>query len=1581
MAEYYPKVIRNASAGCRDGILGRMLSVSSPLTTVFLSPLWLQAGLPDFDLLCKAYPPLARCSRVQLLHEDDEAADDLLVKALSPGERWITVHAPGADKGVPVLITEHPDGTATVIGGAGGNLNHMKLRGIKPQSEYRQALAEKAKGRKESRAAQDSSDKAAGTYESKQALRKQLRGQVDSARKDFVQTIAAAAGWDPKEIEFDEAAHAGLSDEAMGAARKGHGKELLKRAKATAELNRRQLVEDHDARSAAGLGELPLSASSPDEISVADLDPMREKKPGLGFSADYKSRAEANGLTAEALESATQALVESKPPGDLSDKAVVAQQAQAELDLFRQLNPETAPPSSKVLAEAHAAGDMVRALKRMRLAEAAAREEADKIDFGDGTESKAAILEVSDAQVEEATRKSIESDLRTLGTRSFLLETEKAGGEAALGGHVSAGAFNSLNAFAQTVGGHAMIDRSVVDVLGVDGAAQILARRLSKDLDPAELERTRDAMGAYHVAHFERVEKESIAAAQELHDAAAAIEIPDAANGFEFAEAQALNSRRRAALDEAKRVLGQAMGEMRGNASLVGALSGKPRDSLDVSFGGTAAESAIIQLHALGLEEADFHLAPAGNNLVATITAAGLDRLATPVDKESLAVVKRNIDLASGKYDEDDYLPAGFARRPDLAMQAPPGSAPRLAKPFEPGPDLSHSLREYIGGRVADGDAMADILADAQSGDFYAKAGDNKAYREALDAVAPLKGEKGKMRPIESLTEPFQKYAEAFVADHYGAGTSPLHKQSFDVNQKSVDALHLALAAHPEGVAAFKPIGDLDPQERMGLRAWWHKNVLKESPEAEANRQKLEQFSGNEPQKTVDDMFGESSTNPEWSAWNQGKNELTAKVSAGQMNWAKYAEGMGSPTQAIEAVQDLVRSSVTQKFAGHMNAANPGSPLKLGRTTIRGHLEHLEAVDPVAREARQAKQKALIDSLRDRIAGKYGSGSVSDKLKAAAEEKAAYEQSQMGFFSTEEQPGDQSADASKTVNPLGADERHTLGHVAEQKIAGMMSIMGNGYEPGKPTKIWQPSMNGKFAPQQRAIKHIAINKRTALSYGAGSGKTAIFLGAFTHQHAAGEAKRGLFVVPSVVQGQIGGEALRFLEPGKYSWHAQPGASREERLAAYRDDSGHHMVVVTHQSFRDDMLHLGAQHAGISVPEMTKQLSTMAPEVRQAWAKSVLGKHGASQLADYMAVDEAHETVNRAGKENSSLANVTDSFSDGAKHYVYASGDPIKNDASELHDVMAKMDRKRYGDRASFMRKYGGDTVSSKQALKRELARHVLSNTIDSGAQKQRKVVNVDLSAGQQTAMKELGSAVAKLRIARMTGKVDVAAAKVLSPSSFDGAAEADHEKIAESLQKSVGIVKSSAEKRIINAHPTSAKYDAIVEHANANKGKQGVVFANRLESVEQIASRLKAAGHRVVVVTGADSSAEKFQKKGMFNPEEGPAQADIMVASDAAAVGMNLQSGHWLIQNDIPDTAKTHGQRNARIDRLGQKNGIQLIDLKANHPAEDRASDRLAKKYGLREMMLDPLEGMDDTGLAHFLRQQSFDHAQQGALI
>jgi hypothetical protein len=69
----------------------------------------------------------------RLLSEDEFVAKQLTVAKMSPAantgvEHWITVHPHGdEEKGQPVLVRNNTDGTMTVIGGAGGSMNYMRL--------------------------------------------------------------------------------------------------------------------------------------------------------------------------------------------------------------------------------------------------------------------------------------------------------------------------------------------------------------------------------------------------------------------------------------------------------------------------------------------------------------------------------------------------------------------------------------------------------------------------------------------------------------------------------------------------------------------------------------------------------------------------------------------------------------------------------------------------------------------------------------------------------------------------------------------------------------------------------------------------------------------------------------------------------------------------------------------------------------------------------------------------------------------------------------------------------------------------------------------------------------------------------------------------------------------------------------------------------------------------------------------------------------------------------------------------------------------------------------------------------------
>lgn len=1481
----------------------------------------------------------------------------LLKASLGPGEHWVTLrpHGPGT-KGVPVLIRDQPDGSARVIGGAGGRLNYLKLKGVKRASDYTEEVRQKAEARKAIKKQQQARDKELGIDKAKRERKAAIQSQAREQEKAVVERMAKRLGLKPEELAFDRSKYEHLSTAAQNKAYRDHHKALLKRVNATLAQGRERLLADREARLEA-FGEMPLTAKDPASLLVADLDATRSGN-ALGFAPQYKARAEAQGATEEVLRQEREAR---QPP----EKKDALDRRRAHVEAVKQelarVDKEERPATqaSETQLSPRDIVELMKDQKQLKTLRKKTREALGELDEAEAVEPKAYVLDVEPARDADIVRE-IEQDLRTVRTRAFLDVVGESGGDTHLGRHLGVGAYHSLNRLSLASTGASLVDRSVVDVLGIGGAAQVLARRLRQDLGEDQTEQIRQALEKYHIEQADTHAEAVLAQARADLDAARAIEIPEAVTGQDLEEALALNAHRQAALDKARHALGTALGEFEANAALSVALGRKGDEGLTVPMGRMSAEAAIQRARAIGLEPGDYSIESIAGQHFLTVTGPGLDKLAAPVDPADIAQVRENIAIMKGERDEEDWLPEGFANRPDLAMDIKPGAAPRLAEPFAPGPDLKQSIEDYIGARAADGDPPADILADLLSEDLTKSLSDAEraSYFQHLKALAPTTDEAGKMMTAEAHQARFEALADAFVQRRYGMDRSPLHRQSVPLDQISLDAVHRALAAHPEGVAAFKPIGELTNQDQRALRAVFEKDFSRGGAEVKALEADLAKLDAEEPAKTTEDMFG-TGTNPAWTDWKARREAQAEVLSRSTLTWAQYGKIMRGTEHAYAAMQDVIKGRVAKEFVDHYNRLRPGSPVKLGRTVLSGHLNHLDAVDPAARESRLSEQRALIDSLRERVAGRYASGSVHEKMDAARDARAAFEQNQMGFFSAEPEPED-------APKPLKSDQRHTLGHRLERQMAGIVDRIGGNFRPGQPVKIWKASMSGKYINQQRAIRSILHAKRVALALAAGSGKTAVALGAFTHLHSQGKVKRGIFVVPSSVQSQVGGEALRYLDSSKgYKWHAEPGASREERIAAYKDPSNH-FVVVTHQAFRDDLLHLAAQMTGARESDMANRLDSMGPKARREFMKKVMDKNGLDH--DFVMADEAHALLRRAGKKDSALTNTIDAFTDNVPYYVNATADPIKNDVSEAHSVLQRMDPNRYADRAAFMRKYGADIHASKEALRWEMARHIFSGKVDTGVKSMTREVPVKMSEDQNTRIAEIESAVAEIRKARLQGRVALESIKKLSPRSFEGLNKDQQIETAKSLSRSIGVVRDSALKRIID---DGAKTDKVAELVNERKGSSGIVFAHSIDHVKEVAERLRKEGRRVVTLTGADSADQRRKAREAFNPESGAPAADIIVLSDAGAVGLNLQRAEFVIQVDQSNTAMTASQRNARAVRLGQKNNVELLSLIADHPLEQKARQRLLTKYALKDVMTSSAERLDDTGLAQYLKRMA----------
>jgi len=252
---------------------------------------------------------------------------------------------------------------------------------------------------------------------------------------------------------------------------------------------------------------------------------------------------------------------------------------------------------------------------------------------------------------------------------------------------------------------------------------------------------------------------------------------------------------------------------------------------------------------------------------------------------------------------------------------------------------------------------------------------------------------------------------------------------------------------------------------------------------------------------------------------------------------------------------------------------------------------------------------------------------------------------------------------------------------------------------------WRPKGTAAaitYAPQQqRAMKAILRAKRIALALGAGSGKTGVTIGALSHLVATpgSGVRRGLFLVPASIQGQFHGEFRKFAPGLRVA--ATPGGDRATRLAEHRKADAH-AVVQTHQAFRDDMLHLVAQHWGVDEAAAREKFLGLSRTDARGVMRAVWKRHG----IDYqmLTADESHGLLDRENKPDALVSRLVQAVSDLTPYYVASSADPIKNDLSELRSLLDKLHPDgRYSDADAWKRRYAVPTSATAAALQREVA--------------------------------------------------------------------------------------------------------------------------------------------------------------------------------------------------------------------------------------------------------------------------------------
>jgi SNF2 family DNA or RNA helicase len=148
---------------------------------------------------------------------------------------------------------------------------------------------------------------------------------------------------------------------------------------------------------------------------------------------------------------------------------------------------------------------------------------------------------------------------------------------------------------------------------------------------------------------------------------------------------------------------------------------------------------------------------------------------------------------------------------------------------------------------------------------------------------------------------------------------------------------------------------------------------------------------------------------------------------------------------------------------------------------------------------------------------------------------------------------------------------------------------------------------------------------------------------------------------------------------------------------------------------------------------------------------------------------------------------------------------------------------------------------------------------------------------------------------------------------------------------------------------TAVLLDQLGRHT-ANKDKV-LVFTAFRQTLEHMAGQVAAAGIPAVTYHGSLPRADKERAIAAFRD-----QAPVMLSTESAGEGRNLQFCHVMVNMDLPWNPMQIEQRLGRLHRVGQDRDVLLTNLVASGTIEEQVLRVLEAKINLFELVVGELD-------------------------
>ncbi|WLV26027.1 SNF2-related protein [Aciduricibacillus chroicocephali] len=331
------------------------------------------------------------------------------------------------------------------------------------------------------------------------------------------------------------------------------------------------------------------------------------------------------------------------------------------------------------------------------------------------------------------------------------------------------------------------------------------------------------------------------------------------------------------------------------------------------------------------------------------------------------------------------------------------------------------------------------------------------------------------------------------------------------------------------------------------------------------------------------------------------------------------------------------------------------------------------------------------------------------------------------------------------------------------------------------------------------------------------------------------------------------------------------------------------------------------------------------------------EHIANIEYDFLLIDEAHKLKNSKTKNYEFVQTIQ------KKYCLLLTATPIQNELIEIFNLVSILKPGHLGSSESFMKRFGNKRSALREdaylnkLIQKVMIRNTRHETSLNTAKRIIETVWLDFCQKGKNAYSNLEEALQEMPpFARITYLRELCSSREACLLSLDQ--QKHHPAIRDVMPDLITI----------ENHPKAERLAELLKSLN---GEKAIVFTEYRATQTFLQWYLKRHGISSVPFRGGFKAGKKDWMRQLFRD-----RAQVLIATEAAGEGINLQFCHHVINYDLPWNPMKLEQRIGRVHRYGQENDVKIFNFAIRNTIEEHIMKLLYDKLELFEKVIGELD-------------------------